>query len=104
MPKVAKKSHPNSLKIDSPKKKIAKATRNELGLKRQSSLVNTKNEHLNSMDSDYLYHLGLSKTDSEDFSHVKFVCIGGTNDRMTKFANQVAKTIGLSASDVKSVG
>jgi uridine phosphorylase len=56
------------------------------------------------MDSDYLYHLGLSKTDSEDFSHVKFVCIGGTNDRMTKFANQVAKTIGLPASDVKSVG
>lgn len=35
---------------------------------------------------------------------MKFVCIGGTNDRMTKFAHQVAKTLGLPASDVKSVG
>lgn len=56
------------------------------------------------MENDYLYHLGLGKENALDFSHVKYVCIGGTNDRMTKFAEQVAKTLDLPASDVKSVG
>lgn len=76
----------------------------QLTLKRRASLVQTKNDHLNVMDSDCLYHLGLGKENAEDYSHVKYVCIGGTNDRMTKFAHQVAKTLELPASDVKSVG
>lgn len=75
-----------------------------LTLKKQSSLVQTKNNHLNCMDSDCLYHLGLCKENAEDFSQVKYVCIGGTNDRMVKFAKQVAKTLELPESEVKSVG
>ena len=75
-----------------------------LSLKKQSSLVQTKNNHLNCMDSDCLYHLGLCKENAEDFSQVKYVCIGGTNDRMVKFAKQVAKTLELPESEVKSVG
>lgn len=56
------------------------------------------------MKDDCLYHLGLVKENASRFSDVKYVCIGGTNDRMTKFAYQVAKTIGLQANDVESVG
>jgi uridine phosphorylase len=57
------------------------------------------------MEDDCLYHLGLSKEiDSSKFTDVKYVCIGGTNDRMTKFAYQVAKTLNLQVSDVQSVG
>ena len=56
------------------------------------------------MENDYLYHLGLGKENATDYSNVKYVCIGGTNDRMSKFAEQVAKTLELPASDVKSVG
>jgi len=56
------------------------------------------------METDCLYHLGLDKENAANFSQVKYVCIGGTNDRMTKFAHQVAKTLELPSSDVKSVG
>ena len=38
------------------------------------------------MDTDFLYHLGLTKEDAQSFSEIKYVCIGGTNDRMTHFA------------------
>ena len=66
--------------------------------------MKTKNEHLNSMETDCLYHIGLVKEDAIDFSQVKYVCIGGTNDRMNKFANQVAKTLKMPASAVRSMG
>jgi uridine phosphorylase len=76
----------------------------QLRLKKLNSQVQTKNQHLNCMEDDCLYHLGLNKENAVDYSNVKYVCIGGTNDRMTKFAYQVAKTLDLPASDVKSVG
>ena len=71
---------------------------------KQDSKVKTKNTHLECMETDYLYHIGLSKENAPDFSKVKFVCIGGTNDRMLKFAKQVVKTLGLPDNSVKSVG
>jgi uridine phosphorylase len=43
------------------------------------------------MDSDFLYHLGLTKEDASTFSEIKYVCIGGTNDRMTQFAESCAE-------------
>lgn len=43
------------------------------------------------MDTDFLYHLGLTKEDALEFSDVEYVCIGGTNDRMTDFAQKVGE-------------
>lgn len=39
------------------------------------------------MKEDFLLHLGLSKEDSFICKNVKYVCIGGTNERMNHFAN-----------------
>lgn len=89
---------------DSPNSAGAKSNNNSLELKRQKSLVSDKNTHLDSMASDYLYHLALSKEDAADFRDVKFVCIGGSNDRMKKFSFQLADTLGLDKSEVKHVG
>jgi uridine phosphorylase len=50
------------------------------------------------MEDDYLYHLSLTKKDAEMFGHVKYVVIGGSNDRMTAFAAVVAEQLGLDSS------
>ena len=63
-------------------------------LKSHSSLVDTRNANLESMDSDFLYHLGLTKEDAGSFSGIKYVCIGGTNDRMTHFAKSCGEKFG----------
>jgi hypothetical protein len=57
-----------------------------LCLRTKKSLVITKNENLNIMEQDFLYHLGLTKENAKTFKKVKYVCIGGTNDRMSNFA------------------
>ena len=43
------------------------------------------------MEDDYLYHLSLSKQDAEMFKHIKYVVIGGSNERMTVFACIIAQ-------------
>jgi len=62
--------------------------------------VSTKNPHLEQMDMDFLYHLGLSSGDTapdgrekleELFGDVKFFCCGGSAGRMTQFAHDVAQ-------------
>lgn len=53
------------------------------------------------MDEDFLYHLGLTKLDATKFKDIKYVCIGGTNDRMTNFAQTIGKKFGFA---VKSIG
>jgi hypothetical protein len=68
--------------------------RSSIMLKSQKSLVDTKNANLDSMNIDFLYHLGLTKEDAASFSGIKYVCIGGTNDRMTHFANSCGKKFG----------
>jgi uridine phosphorylase len=72
-----------------------------LCLRSQRSLVHTRNENLETMDQDFLYHLGLTKENAKAFSTVKYVCIGGTNDRMSNFAEAVGSKFGY---EVKSVG
>ena len=42
------------------------------------------------MESDYLYHLGLTKLDSKMFKSCRYLIIGGSNDRMTMFAKRIA--------------
>lgn len=56
------------------------------------------------MDSDFLYHLGLSKLDSTRFKDIKFVCLGGSNDRMTKFAYLLGAKLEINQKDVETVG
>ncbi|GIY66619.1 uridine phosphorylase 2 [Caerostris darwini] len=62
-------------------------------LPRKSSI---KNPHLEEMKEDVLYHLGLT-TSNDDlqimFGDVKFVCVGGTPERMKDFAEYVSKIL-----------
>ncbi|CAH1112143.1 unnamed protein product [Psylliodes chrysocephalus] len=55
-----------------------------------------KNPHLCDLKEDHLYHLSLNTNmDLEEmFSDVKFVCTGGTANRMRSFAEYVAQEIG----------
>lgn len=50
------------------------------------------------MEDDYLYHLSLSKKDADMFKQIKYVIIGGSNDRMTAFAKIVAESLGYDSS------
>merc|ERR1711976_178504 len=59
--------------------------------------VNVTNPHLKSLDEDVLYHLGLGSGshDLRDmFGDVKFVCMGGTPQRMESFAKFITQEIG----------
>ncbi|OQR72827.1 uridine phosphorylase 1-like [Tropilaelaps mercedesae] len=50
--------------------------------------VKLQNPHLERLETDHLYHLGLSTKDDLEgrFSDVRFVCVGGTAQRMKAFA------------------
>ncbi|XP_008176713.2 uridine phosphorylase 2 isoform X1 [Trachemys scripta elegans] len=63
-----------------------------------NGLVHVKNPHLDSMDEDVLYHLNLgTKTHNLPvmFGDVKFVCVGGSPNRMKAFAQFMHKELGL---------
>jgi hypothetical protein len=64
----------------------SRASRVSTLLRDHESLVSTKNSNLAGLEIDYLYHLGLTSHDAQTFKDVKYVCIGGADDRMTKFA------------------
>ncbi|KAM6080384.1 LOW QUALITY PROTEIN: uridine phosphorylase 2 [Theristicus caerulescens] len=61
-------------------------------------LVRIKNLHLDSMEEDVLYHLALgTKTHNLPavFGDIKFVCVGGSPNRMRAFAQILHKELGL---------
>ncbi|KAJ1188713.1 hypothetical protein NDU88_005470 [Pleurodeles waltl] len=62
-----------------------------------SGLVHIRNPHLDLMSEDILYHFGLG-TKTHDlpamFSDVKFVCVGGSANRMKAFALFIHKELG----------
>ncbi|NXW06513.1 UPP2 phosphorylase, partial [Fregetta grallaria] len=63
-----------------------------------SGLVHIKNPHLDSMEEDILYHLDLgTKTHNLPamFGDIKFVCVGGSPNRMRAFAQFMHKELGL---------
>ncbi|XP_054237238.1 uridine phosphorylase 2 [Indicator indicator] len=63
-----------------------------------SGLVHVKNPHLDSMEEDVLYHLALgTKTHNLPamFGDIKFVCVGGSPDRMRAFAQLMQRELGL---------
>ncbi|XP_016008315.1 uridine phosphorylase 2 isoform X2 [Rousettus aegyptiacus] len=65
------------------------------------SFVHVKNPYLDSMDEDILYHLDLgTKTHNLPamFGDVKFVCVGGSPNRMKAFALFMHKELGLEES------
>uniref|UniRef100_A0A0B7B6Z0 Nucleoside phosphorylase domain-containing protein n=2 Tax=Arion vulgaris TaxID=1028688 RepID=A0A0B7B6Z0_9EUPU len=54
------------------------------------------NKHLRNMKSDFLFHLEIPLNDPEilaKFQNVKFVCVGGTANRMQKLALHLAQEI-----------
>ncbi|KAM9249288.1 LOW QUALITY PROTEIN: uridine phosphorylase 2 [Dugong dugon] len=64
--------------------------------------VNVKNPYLDSMDEDFLYHLDLgTKTHNLPamFGDVKFICVGGSPNRMKAFALFMCKELGYEESE-----
>ncbi|XP_050825301.1 LOW QUALITY PROTEIN: uridine phosphorylase 2 [Gopherus flavomarginatus] len=63
-----------------------------------NGLVHVKNPYLDSMDEDVLYHFSLG-TNTHNlpvmFGDVKFVCVGGSPNRMKAFAQLMHKELGL---------
>ncbi|KAG7466917.1 hypothetical protein MATL_G00147440 [Megalops atlanticus] len=60
--------------------------------------VHVKNPHLDSMEEDILYHFNLgTKTHNLPamFGDIKFVCVGGSANRMKSFAQFIHKELGL---------
>ncbi|NXQ36294.1 UPP2 phosphorylase, partial [Alaudala cheleensis] len=65
-----------------------------------SGLVLVKNPHLDLMEEDILYHLDLgTKTHNLPamFGDIKFVCVGGSPNRMREFAQFMRRELGLAA-------
>ncbi|XP_048341889.1 uridine phosphorylase 2 isoform X2 [Sphaerodactylus townsendi] len=67
-------------------------------MEEMNEFVCVKNPHLDSMDEDILYHLDLgTKTHNLPamFGDIKFVCVGGSPNRMKAFAQFMHKELGL---------
>ncbi|KAI7809094.1 putative uridine phosphorylase 2, partial [Triplophysa rosa] len=67
-----------------------------------------KNPHLDGMEEDILYHFNLStKTHNlpQMFGDVKFVCVGGSSNRMRSFAHFILEQLKLpgNISDVRDI-
>ncbi|KJE95516.1 uridine phosphorylase 1 [Capsaspora owczarzaki ATCC 30864] len=62
-----------------------------------TSSIALDNPHVVKLDVDFLYHLGLdtSMDFKAMFGDVKFVCMGGSNNRMLEFAKRVAEELGI---------
>ena len=60
------------------------------------TVVPVENPHLGELDNDYLYHLGLSSHDNvqDIFNDVKFLCVGGSAERIQHFATRVINELG----------
>ena len=58
--------------------------------------VNVSNPHLVDLESDFLYHLGLSSSDDLKamFGDVRFLCVGGSSHRIEAFADSVVNELG----------
>ncbi|GCB80501.1 uridine phosphorylase 2-like isoform X1 [Scyliorhinus torazame] len=68
----------------------------------ENGIVRVKNPHLASMTEDFLYHFDLgTKTHNLQamFGDVKFVCVGGSANRMKAFAQFIHMELGLNGSD-----
>ncbi|XP_058985603.1 uridine phosphorylase 1-like [Musca domestica] len=70
---------------------VRKQTRNSDGT------IKLRNRNIERMDQDFLYHLALGSGShdlEEMFGDVKFVCMGGTPNRMENFAHFIMNEIG----------
>ena len=53
------------------------------------------NKNLDKFNVDWLFHFGLEfPRDEKIFEGVKFICTGGSESRLTKFASLVASELG----------
>lgn len=71
--------------------------------KNADGTFNLTNKHLEKLDVDILYHLGLDNKNYDlpkMFGDVKFVCMGGTKYRMKEFASYVAKALNIECKDL----
>ncbi|GFR10860.1 uridine phosphorylase 2 [Trichonephila clavata] len=78
------------------------------GFSRYRRKSSVKNPHLEEMKEDVLYHLGLTTLNDDlriMFGDVKFVCVGGTPERMKDFAEYVNSILNLSCSknEIKNI-
>ncbi|XP_061464714.1 uridine phosphorylase 2 [Rhineura floridana] len=87
---------------------LADSSKNEGKHSNGNGLVYIKNPHLDLMDEDILYHLDLgTKTHNLPamFGDIKFVCVGGSPNRMKAFAQFMHKELGLEGDgkDIKDI-
>ena len=68
------------------------------------SPVKVKNDHLEQIDDDHMHHLGVTKQASSSCTFIRYVAMGGSNDRMEQFAYKVAEKLGLPKDEVKQIG
>jgi hypothetical protein len=52
------------------------------------------------MEDDHLYYLGINRSQAAPFSDIKYVAMGGSNDRMEQFAFKIAERIGIPKEEV----
>ncbi|CAL1536192.1 unnamed protein product [Lymnaea stagnalis] len=67
-----------------------------------SDRVQLPNPHLDRVtgnEADYLMHLGIHRVDWHVFKDVKFVCVGGTVDRMRKLSQHLAEKLNIQKLD-----
>ncbi|XP_028602109.2 uridine phosphorylase 2 isoform X1 [Podarcis muralis] len=87
---------------------LAGASKTEMNSYNGNGLVYVMNPHLDLMDEDILYHLDLgTKTHNLPamFGDTKFVCVGGSPNRMKAFAQFMHKELGLEGDgkDIKDI-
>ncbi len=67
------------------------------GQQHQSQVVANINQHLYTLEEDFLYHISLGKNVDDlanAFKDVRFICMGGSPKRMHQFALYIQKLIG----------
>ncbi|XP_030633852.1 uridine phosphorylase 1-like [Chanos chanos] len=77
---------------------------NEEESSQSSTYVN--NPHLKDMEEDVLYHLNLATSTHdlhEMFGDVKFVCVGGSPQRMKSFSEYIAGELGLADAEYPNI-
>lgn len=63
-----------------------------------------QNKNISSLEEDNLYHIGMSTQSCDfpkEFGDVKFVCMGGSANRMRKYGCYIAKELGQPFTDDK---
>lgn len=94
------------LTMEDNKSALSMDTNNNLAKKTSEKYVGNINPHLDNLETDNLYHINIRRTTTnlkEQFGDVKFICMGGTSQRMEKFAHYMKDLLDLEATQTNMV-